>query len=274
MADNEGSPWTYKPNSAAAMIFLISFTLATLWHIVIIFRRRVRYFIVLAIGGALEIAGYTTRFLATRDTENLTFFIVQTLCILVAPALFAASIYVVLGRLILLLGGEAYSPVKPSRLTLIFVGGDVVTFLVQVMGSGMLRTNFTLGKTIILVGLGAQIVFFALFIALASVFHRRLSSKPTDQSLSMDARNGTKSWRGVMLVLYVSSALIFIRSVFRLIEFTGNRDSLLHKSEAFLYVCDSLLMLGVLAVLIYNHPSEYVPGWRAIKQMQEAEEMM
>lgn len=55
-----------------------------------------------------------------------------------------ASIYMVLGRLILLLHAQEHSPVRPSWLTKIFVGGDIISFLVQVMGSGMLSSNFTL----------------------------------------------------------------------------------------------------------------------------------
>jgi hypothetical protein len=180
----------------------------------------------------------------------------------------------VLGRMILLVRGEAYLPIKPSRLTLIFVGGDIVTFLVQIMGSGMLSSNFTRGKVIILIGLAAQIVFFALFVALAGIFHRRLSRSPTEQSLSLDARHGGKGWKGVMLVIYASSVMIFIRSVFRLVEFTGDHDSPMQKSEAFLYICDSTLMVGVLSILIYYHPSEYVPGRKEIKYMRDEEQMM
>lgn len=198
----------------------------------------------------------------------------QTLCILVAPALFAASIYMVLGRMILLVRGEAYSPIKPSRLTLIFVGGDIVSFLVQIMGSGLLSNNFTLGKTIILVGLAAQLVCFGLFVVVASVFHRRLSKSPTQQSQRLDGRDRKKGWRGVMFVIYFASAMIFVRSVFRFIEFLGDHDSALQKSEAYLYICDSTLMLGVLAVLICYHPSEYVPSRRKIKNMLDGEEMM
>ena len=47
-----GTPWSYEPSLAAAMIFLILFALVTIWHLVIVFRRRVYYFIVLVIGGA------------------------------------------------------------------------------------------------------------------------------------------------------------------------------------------------------------------------------
>lgn len=43
--------WSYKPSPVAAIIFFVLFTIATLWHIVIIFRRRTWYFTPLAIGG-------------------------------------------------------------------------------------------------------------------------------------------------------------------------------------------------------------------------------
>jgi hypothetical protein len=58
----------------------------------------------------------------------------QSLLLLLAPALFAASIYMVLGRIIRLTDGEAYSLIRVSRLTKIFVAGDVLSFLVQSTG--------------------------------------------------------------------------------------------------------------------------------------------
>jgi hypothetical protein len=51
VAMGEINPWSYSPSPAAAMVFLVLFAIATIWHMVIIFRRRVWYFIVLAIGG-------------------------------------------------------------------------------------------------------------------------------------------------------------------------------------------------------------------------------
>jgi len=53
----------------------------------------------------------------------------------VAPALFAASIYIVLGRVILLVDGKEYSPVWQKWLTKIFVAGDVVSLSMQMAGT-------------------------------------------------------------------------------------------------------------------------------------------
>jgi hypothetical protein len=54
--------------------------------------------------------------------------------LLLAPAFFAASIYMVLGRLILLVDGEAHSIIRAKWLTKVFVLGDVVSFLTQSAG--------------------------------------------------------------------------------------------------------------------------------------------
>lgn len=50
MADNSNS-YHYSPSAAAAIIFLVSFTITTSWHILITVRRRIWYFIPLVCGG-------------------------------------------------------------------------------------------------------------------------------------------------------------------------------------------------------------------------------
>jgi hypothetical protein len=59
----------------------------------------------------------------------------QTLLLLLAPTLFAASMYMILGRMIRLLDAEAHSLIRTKWLTKIFVGGDILSFLVQSGGT-------------------------------------------------------------------------------------------------------------------------------------------
>lgn len=59
----------------------------------------------------------------------------QSVLILVAPALFAASIYMLLSRIIQAAGGFHLALIKQKWLTKIFVCGDILSFLMQ--GSGM-----------------------------------------------------------------------------------------------------------------------------------------
>ena len=61
-------------------------------------------------------------------------FVIQNSYILLAPAFFAATIYMVLGRVIKLTDGDKYSIVRSRRLTMIFLLGDLSCFLIQAIG--------------------------------------------------------------------------------------------------------------------------------------------
>ncbi len=97
-------------------------------------KKRTLYFIPLIIGGFFEWIGYIGRILSHYNMDSMGIFIMQTLLLLLPPSLFAASIYMVLGRLILYTNGESMAPIRATWLTKIFVGGDVLSFLVQAGG--------------------------------------------------------------------------------------------------------------------------------------------
>jgi hypothetical protein len=86
--------------------------------------------------GEVEIIGYIGRAISADDIWALGPYIVQSILLLVAPALFAASIYIILGKIIRFVGGERYSVIPLKWLTKIFVLGDVVSFLTQMAGIG------------------------------------------------------------------------------------------------------------------------------------------
>ena len=91
----------------------------------------------------------------------------QSILLLVAPALFAASIYIILGRIILLVDGERHSPIRQSRLTLTFVLGDVLSFMTQAAG----------GITAVQVAAGAIVIAAASNNGVKGIYAYALSSK-------------------------------------------------------------------------------------------------
>lgn len=84
----------------------------------------------------VEVIGYIGRALSSREAPNFTLgpYIMQSILLLLSPALFAASVYMELARIIALVEGEKYSIVPRRWLTKIFVVGDVASFITQ--GSG------------------------------------------------------------------------------------------------------------------------------------------
>ena len=112
-------------------------------------------------------------------------------------------------------------------------------------------TTVNTGQKIVVGGLFVQIIFFGLFVGVASVFHVRMKKLPTTRVLTESL-----PWKKHLHALYVSSALIMIRSVFRVVEFIQGRDGYLMSHEWFLYVFDTVLMLGVMVLFCWIHPGK------------------
>lgn len=72
----------------------------------------------------------------------------------------------VLGRIIIATHGHNLSLIRVRWQTMIFVSGDILSFLVQVIGGSILANadededKRDLGQTIILIGIWIQIFFF------------------------------------------------------------------------------------------------------------------
>lgn len=123
----------------------------------------------------------------------------------------------ILHRIMLRTASTDLSIVRSNWVTKIFVGGDILCFFVQAGGAGMLvsandKAGFDRGENIILGGLILQILIFGFFVVVASVWHRRLASRPTAASSELP-------WARYIWFLYAASVCITIRNVCRVIEY-------------------------------------------------------
>lgn len=231
----------------------------------------------------METIGYGARTVNASMTPDWTLivYIIESLFILLGPALLAASIYMVLGRIVQLLDAGHLSWVPPRWLTKIFVTSDVVSFLAQLAGKscfprvharfcwavllslertggGILasaddKKGNDLGRNVILVGLAIQIIFFSFFFVVTIAFHRRIRQDPTPASTETRV-----PWITHIYVLYAVSALILVRSIFRVIEYAMGKDGVLVSNEVYIYIFDALLIF--ICVVTFNvwHPSRVV----------------
>ncbi|KAM6521626.1 hypothetical protein FSOLCH5_006382 [Fusarium solani] len=250
----------YTPSLAAAILFTVLFSLSGFAHVYQLVRGKTWYFIAFFIGLLFEVVGHAARAYNADESPNYSDvpFIMQTLLLLLAPALFAASIYMILGRLIRVLDAEHFSIIRTRWLTKIFVLGDILSFAVQGIGGGIMagaddKDGVDLGQNVVLIGLGIQIAFFAGFIIVISIFHYRILLQPTKTS-----QETLLPWSQYILVLYFVSLLIMIRSIFRVAEFAAGQTSVLQTSEAYLYCLDTMLMFFVCIVFNVRHPSQVV----------------
>ncbi|OJJ95919.1 hypothetical protein ASPACDRAFT_35447 [Aspergillus aculeatus ATCC 16872] len=265
----------FAPSEAAAIVFAILFLITSIIHYYQAFRWRTWFFIPFLFGCAckcfltikchslcmlifmlleiVEVVGYFARAKSATQYPDYTVGpeLIQYILILVAPALFAASIYMEFGRVMIMADGGQYSIIRPAWLTKIFVLGDVISFFAQFIGAAMLAKAATAskGQTIMKLGVLVQLVFFGLFLVTMIIFHKRLTRHKS-------RTYGLVPWRKHLLALYVTGLLIFVRSVFRFAEFVESSDGPLTRYEWISYVFDAVLMFATCGVLNWVHPAE------------------
>lgn len=263
--------YRYDPSLAAAIIFTVVFAIAT---VVVLLqfaralskkpydkldRKRTLIIIPFIVGGICEIIAFVSRCVGTQNQEQLGPYVVHSVFVLIAPPLFAATIYMSLGRIIVMLRMERYSIIPIKWLTKIFVFGDVVSFFMQGAGGGLMgslqESSRNSGKGVIVGGLFVQIVFFGFFLVVLTLYQIR--SNKNASPIASATRHTPSTWRNWQLyltVLVAASALIFIRSIVRVVEFLEGFSGYIISHEAFLYTLDALLMFFVMLFFIILDP--------------------
>ncbi|KAJ5724331.1 hypothetical protein N7488_002366 [Penicillium malachiteum] len=250
--------YNYTPSLAAAVIFVLLFLSLTILHIFLACKHKVKFLIAFIIGGFFEAIGYGARAVNAHQAPNYSTmpYALQSLFILLAPSLFAASIYMILGRIIRLTDGDSRSMIRGTRLTKIFVLGDLLSFFIQsgggaIMSGSKTASKLKLGEDVIIVGLIVQIIFFSFFVVVSVVFNKRMSQNPTAAAMG-----SSFNWARYMRVLYFASVLIMIRCLYRVIEYIQGSTGFLQSHEYFAYIFDACLMMFVMGVFVVFHPSQ------------------
>ena len=164
----------------------------------------------------------------------------------------AASTYMLLGRIVTRTEGEAHSLVRARWLTRIFVGFDVLSFLIQSSGAGLMikAGSMSMGRVLIVAGLTLQVVAFGVFIITGLLFYRRMRKVPTRASQDYHR------WSTVIQMMFGISFLILTRSIFRVVEYAMGNDGYLLGHEWTLYVFDTIPIFTAMVIFGIYHPGQ------------------
>lgn len=207
--------------------------------------------------------GYIARTISANNTTSLAPYIVQNICTLLPPSLYAATIYMIYGRVVIHLREPRLSLISPYKVTKIFVVGDAIAFLTQASGGGMMAIDSMadIGQKITIVGLFVQLGFFGFFLTVTGTFVQRLRTRVgkgaggllTPAPVPGDVER-------LLVVLLVVSGVIIVRCLYRIVEFCQGNDGYLMSHEVFMYVFDTIPMFGVQAVFHFFHPGRILGG--------------
>lgn len=159
------------------------------------------------------------------------------------------------------------SPIHPGRVLTTFAFISAIVEALNANGASysvnqsLIESQQNTGKALLKAALLIQLVVVVLFLTLAVTFHRRCHK----------AGIRKENLEAVLLTLYVSSALITIRTIYRTVEYFSLAQ--LHvgpemdpmslspevRYEWFFYVFEATLMLGNAYLWNLRHPRKYLP---------------
>ncbi|KAL8784574.1 MAG: hypothetical protein Q9195_008999 [Heterodermia aff. obscurata] len=248
----------YTPHPALSALALTLYAVLLLLHTSRLYLHRLYPFSTLLLLTTIcELVGYAFRLRSSPpplgDPYNVLNFVIQYFFIVVAPVFLSAAIYTTLTSLI------AYTSLPPplnlSRklILAVFIVADIIATVIQVAGAALIgsaesdRRSPTTANNILLAGLSFQVFSFALFLLLLSIF----------------IRNARKALEGRLLRRVVgavvgSSALVYLRTCFRLAETAQGVGGYASAHEGFFGGLEFAPVVGAVAVLGWWHPGRVV----------------
>ncbi|KAF2830650.1 hypothetical protein CC86DRAFT_391517 [Ophiobolus disseminans] len=258
--------WAYNPSFAAAIALSVVFGLLTLAHLTLAIAFRKGFCWVIIMAATWETAAFIIRAMGSHAQQNQAYATASQILFLLAPLWINAFVYMTAGRLIYTFHPEKRVwRFKAISLGKWFVWLDIFSFAVQATGGMMLspdndaKTN-DLGKKIYMSGVGVQEFFILVFLALIVKFH--LDALRLERQGLLRTTTG-KLWKWLTYALYAVLALITMRIVFRLAEFSGGMDPEKNKlpfKESYALGLDAFPMVLAVFILAVVHPGLVLRG--------------
>lgn len=241
---------------------------------------------------ALEVAGYVGRARSYYDVTNVDMFLLQFICLTIAPVFTMGGIYYQLGKLIEVYGHNFALIKNPMLYSYIFMCCDLISLIVQAVGGGMAGTaaaNATSpdnGDHVFVAGLAFQVASMSVFLFLwfhlvyqifvvtrmrhtgASRPSSALARIPQEQvdylyrSKFQSLRIHPKRWifNYFPWALTAAVLLVFVRCIYRVIELAQGWSGELITHEVYFIILDALMMSLATTILTVFHPGFVFKG--------------
>ncbi|KAG2425793.1 hypothetical protein HXX76_013418 [Chlamydomonas incerta] len=247
------------PAIAPAVIALILYALAGLVALLLTWRTRAWFMCVVTITAWLEALGFAARVIVI-NSPNLNVYIGMQALLIITPVILPLVDYIVVGRLVALGDAAAlHRWIKPVYIPRFFLASDVFTLMLQGAGGGLISStdpkSRDMGRNLLLAGLFLQLGFFTAFTALTAWAQTNRGFGLRERSKALIPRLGT-----VFACLYTTIALMYLRNIFRTVEFIMGYDGYLATHEAFFYGFDFVPIFGSVLIFCVWHFGYYMPA--------------
>ncbi|KAH7011082.1 RTA1 like protein-domain-containing protein [Ilyonectria destructans] len=250
----------YVPTLGVGIAFCVLFGLSLLGHIAQYIRKRQWTSLAFSAGALTELIGWAGRTWSSECPYNGDAFLMQITTLIIAPTFFTAGLYVILGALINRIGRHA-SILGPKMYAIIFLSCDIIALVIQAVGGAMASTESDKingdtkpGTNIMVAGIVFQMAAMSVFTVLVLDLLRRVffktSSLETKKLGPADHNEVPKAYTWLLVAVFISLFMIFVRSIYRTIELLQGWDGYLITHEGYFIGLDASTM--TIAVAVFN----------------------
>jgi len=261
---------TYKPSLAGNALYIAIFCLLLIVHVILGIKYKTWGFLVgMILGLVLEVIGYGGRIILHNNPFKFGAFLLYLIPLTVGPACICGSIYLCLSRLVVAYG-QNIARFSPRVYAIVFMSSDFISLALQAIGGAISSTANTIsqsnmGRYIMIAGLSYQVLSLAVYILVGVDFIRRTRTGG-ERNIAFDSIRAKSKFKWFQYALWFSTILIFIRSIYRVVELQGGyRGTIAGIQVAFMILEGPLIILATLALAIF-HPGYAFDGqWNAAR---------
>lgn len=294
------------PNFRFNVTMSALFGLFTIYHAFVgAYTRQWWFGISFMCGSLLETLGYVGRSLSHSKTgPQSDYFILQIVCLTIAPVFTMAGIYYQLAKLIEIYGHSYSLLPTPISYSYIFIFSDFASLVIQAIGGGTSasavkkHTSTSTGDSIFVVGLSVQVASMTVFLTLWLYFLYEIYVKARANILGQSHWN----WKSILrikereldsqyrqkyaflregrrwcfryfnLALTAAVLCVFVRCCYRVAELAQGWNGFLISHEWYFIILDALMMSIATLVLSIFHPGFAFMGRSAEIKMTSSKE--
>ncbi|KAJ7685941.1 RTA1-like protein [Mycena rosella] len=254
----EDSQYGYIPHESVGIIFVVLFGISTMLHIGQATYYRMWWLLPTAcLCGIGELVGWSGRLWSSFSPSFSNPFMMQITSTIISPTPLIAVNFILLSRIVTRLG-PCYARLTPRWYTIIFVSCDIFALVIQGAGGGIASSADTLsganGANIMLAGIVFQFVAIIAYSSLAADFLRRYIRDLPVRANSNDRGVLDPKLTTLIAALAFSTLVLFIRSIYRIIELaTGWNGRIIH-TEVYFNVLDGGMVILAIFTINFFHP--------------------